>query len=211
MNTMKQLLGVLLIFCCLQGIAQTDIIEYRSHSGNMSKFTKYSTPKIDGMTTNFGMVRASQVKNAALDTVLFISDSVSIMVTSEYCNSIHLSVPQYDKYGCMTREATLGRLWSAGTDTVLNHPLFSKNHSLDSIKKILSSTYNFKNSIDSVVFIGFDNALLEVQDGKKPLKDLHTKPDQEKGSFGLILLASVLLPGLLVYILGPLTYNWAKN
>ncbi|MFT5777782.1 MAG: hypothetical protein ACI837_000730 [Crocinitomicaceae bacterium] len=207
---MKHLFAILITTCCFYGFAQTDIVEYRSHSGNMSKFTKYSTPKIDGVTTNFGAYRMPEVKTAALDTVRFISECEVVMVTSEYCNAqFQVDV---DDEGNLTRRRRGGDFWSAGSDTMLNHPLFNRRHSLDSIKHILKTTYNFQNSIDSVVFIGYDNSALEIND---TIEEENVKPKEldgtTKGDFGLILLASILLPALLIYILGPLAYNWAKN
>jgi hypothetical protein len=208
---MKQLVGILLIFCSFQGIAQTDIIEYRSHSGNMAKFTKHSVRAIDGVYTNFGDVPMERIKTAALDTIRFLEDGVALMVTSEYCRSeyIYDPIPLND---CSPRSA-YGQLWKAGTDTLRDHPLFNQNHSLDSIKEILMSTYNFQNSIDSVVFIGYDNAPIEIRKGKKSLQNINpeARATPKEGSFGLTLLLSILGPILLIYILSPMIFSSSRN
>jgi hypothetical protein len=206
---MKTLLIILLLLINSAVQAQTDIIEYRSHAGNMIKFTQNSTRTIDGVLTNFGGKQMPMVKNAALDTVRFITKNIAVMVTSEYC-SYALRSPILDEFGCEIGKTPLGRLWRAGNDTLINHPLFSKKHSLDSIKEILSSTYNFQNSIDSVVFIGFDNeeiGMLEII--ASPEDDNKIEPTTNSFGFGLLLI--IVLPIFLLYIFSPLAYKWAKG
>jgi len=85
----------------------------------------------------------SKTSNAKLDSLIFTSDKKVIMITSEYC-----------KY---REDSEHQELWEAGKTVLKKHPLFSQNHHLDSIKKVLKTQYYFQNDIEEVVFIGYDN------------------------------------------------------
>lgn len=193
------------------GFGQTDIIEYRSHSGKMVSFTNFSPLKIDGVATNFGMAPIRTITTAALDTVKFLENGKSVMVTSEYCRRQNQVL--FDQDGQPLGVGNQGNLWRAGADTMLNHPLFSHPHSLDSIKSVLASEYNFQNSIDSVVFVGYDNLLQEVKEGKENEEELNEIDEQgkENDQFGLPLLAGILLPLLLIYIVSPFIFGRTKR
>lgn len=123
--------------------AQTKLIAHKSHSGKTSDFHKaMKYTHSDFVSSNFGMAPRPTIKYAQLDTLRYISDSMVIMTTSNYC---------------INRYTDSSRLWSAGVDTLYNHPLFSKKNALDTIKKELKETYFFKNSVDSVVFMGYES------------------------------------------------------
>lgn len=133
-------------------MAQTKLIAHKSLSGTNHGFAKtyaQESTVLDG--SNFGVAprRRDMFRNASsqpqLDTVIFLSTTHAIMVTS--CEA--------DKKG--GEPYTPSPFWRPGHDTVLNHPLFSKNHSLDSIKQVLKSDYNFANDIEKTVFLGYDN------------------------------------------------------
>lgn len=127
-------------------IAQTKWIAHKSHSGSAENFgliTPGSAFEDDG--SNFGRAPEPTVKTAQLDTVIRLSGCEAVMITSEYCQERRLKTEK--------------RLWSAGRDTVKNHPLFCNNYSVDEIKRRLKRDYYFKNDVNSIVFIGF---------GKKP-------------------------------------------
>lgn len=96
--------------------------------------------------SNFGMAPQRFVRNSNLDSVILLSDNVAIMITSETCNW-----EDYDG-----RDKSNKNLWSAGRDTVYDHPVFTTKNTLKSVKSTLKQEYYFANSIDSVVFIGFD-------------------------------------------------------
>ena|ERR1700741_366366 len=143
-------------FCALiSGLgAQTKKIAFKSHSGAAENFTAYlSNAFFESESSNFGMAPRKIVKTAKLDSLIFVSDTSIVMVTSNYCTD------RYDN------DATT--LWQAGKDTVINHPLFRRQHSLDSIKKVLKNQYHFRNSIDSVTFIGYDNQSSPASGTKK--------------------------------------------
>lgn len=138
------LLFCILSFCFQYGMAQTKLIAHKRHSGRNFNYALASSPD-DIANANFGMHISPSVKNAQLDTLIYIDKERAVMITSEYCSE-QFSVKQDDK-----------SLWKAGRDTVYNHPLFSQRHNLESIKKTLKEEYHFKNEIDKVVFIGYDN------------------------------------------------------
>lgn len=146
---MKKITLVLLLLAGTAALGQTKKISYKSHSGSPENFSVALEENLFDMdNSNFGMAPQRNVVNAQLDSVIFISDSVAIMVTSEYCvkEDTRTNKPISDP-----------KLWSAGRATVINHPLFSKNHSLDSIRQVLKQQYNFQNPVEKVVFVGYDN------------------------------------------------------
>ncbi|MFT5777784.1 MAG: hypothetical protein ACI837_000732 [Crocinitomicaceae bacterium] len=217
-----RVLLLLITFPCVFTNAQTDIIAFRSHSGNLSKFTG-SAHSIDGLTTNFGMDPYRNVKTAALDTIRFLENGMAVMITSEYCREQNM-FDDNDKVNDCSPRTAYGHLWSAGIDTMDNHPLFKRVHSLDSIKEVLKSTYNFQNSIDSVVFIGYDNAALQsrkinkqnddsIKEGRKSADQIRKLEAEKskKSRVGFMLLITILLPLILIYVFGPLAFRWAKN
>lgn len=155
---LKYILSILSLFFVLHLSAQTKLIFHKSHSGSVESFKLALENNSFGLeSSNFGAAPRPVIKNATLDSVIYISESLSVMVTSEYCRFREDGYKE-EKY------------WKAGRDTVSNHPLFTKKHSLDSIKNILKTRYYFKNDIDEVKFIGFDNLkVTERQKGHSPL------------------------------------------
>lgn len=124
--------------------AQTKKIAWRSHHGSDNAFRLNLDNINEDDGSNFGVAPTPEVKSASLDSVIFVSDSVAVMVTSEYCS----------RWFGGHQEKT--NLWRAGKDTVRNHPLFTKRHSLDSIMTILQQQYYFRNK-KPTVFMGYDN------------------------------------------------------
>ncbi len=125
------------------GFSQTKKIAFKSHSGNSANYSFALRNNLFDMNcSNFGQAPDRFIKTAKLDSVIFISDTAAILVTSSTC-----------------RETADNRItvWKEGREQANNHPLFSKQHSLDSIKKVIKQYYYFKNPIDSVKFIGYDN------------------------------------------------------
>lgn len=136
--------------------AQTKVIAHKSISGSNASFAdSYAvrTSELDG--SNFGVAPRIEIprKVARLDTVIFLSNSKSIMVTT-----------------CIGKNR-YSHWWTPGADTVFNHSLFGKKHSLDSIKQVLKNQYHFANDIDSVVFIGYDNRGYNHKHRKKQQKN----------------------------------------
>src|SRR5437773_5026715 len=114
-------------------IGQTKKIAFESHSGSSSNFKIALEENFFDMdNSNFGLAPERMVTSSELDSVIFVSDSIAVMVTSYYCKKMIDPSPQE-------------KLWRAGRDTVYYHPLFSRQHSLDSIKMVLKGEYYFKN------------------------------------------------------------------
>ena len=117
--------------------AQTKKIAFESHSGSPENFNITLTSDLfDSDNSDFGLPTPKEVKTYKLDSVIFISDTVSVVVKKEY--SRLFSAPQNSAKFTQTVK-----------DTVYNDPLFARQHSLDSIKTVLKTR--------KVVFIGFDN------------------------------------------------------
>lgn len=213
---MKTLAFLTFLLLSGSGNSQSNVIEFLSHSGNMKHFDKFSTRSIDGIETNFGKGVNPIVKNAVLDTIRVISECEVVMVTSEYCKDRYKRGIDMRKIRTQHEyEMTLayGEQWSAGADTLLNHALFLKTHSLDSVKKVLKDTYHFRNPIETVVFIGYDNETIQAPEKVKSIEDVEVieKEKLNENGFGLEILIAILLPLLGIYIFSPLAYKWAKN
>jgi len=170
---MRKLMVLFLSFFSVIGLAQTKLIAHKSHSGSNANFrAMMNNDLFDVSASNFGAAPQRLVKNATLDTVIYISAEKAIMVTSEYCSYV-------DRFEEDAKEKFPRSLWKKGKDTVIGHPLFSRSHSLDSIKDVLRQEYYFKNNIDSIVFIGFDNKVKkykkEARKKKKSILPVITK------------------------------------
>jgi len=150
---MRRLLCVFSLFLCIQfGFSQTKLIAHKRHSGTNFHYA-LSNNTSDIKDSNFGEAPVRIVQNAQLDSLIFIDDVKAIMVTSGYCREMRV------------RDSV--SVWKPGRDTVYNHVLFSKKHKLDSIKQVLKTQYHFKNDIDKVVFIGYDNGKKVTKKKKK--------------------------------------------
>jgi hypothetical protein len=188
-NNMKTFLLTALLVCAGTTFSQTKLIFHKSHSGSSSSFMK----SINGNYSNFGRAPIREVKNAMLDSVIFLNDTSAVMVTSEYCTRKGEYSPAEMEGTTKTRNQ--GELWRAGRDTVYNHPLFSRKHSLDSIKMVVATEYYFKNNIDNVRFLGYDNEA--VPETQKVVK----QPAQKNGNEVYLLLVFVI--ALLLFSMAP--------
>jgi hypothetical protein len=142
---MKKLIILFFCFVSIAAIAQTKKIAYKSHSGSAENFNLALSDNLFDMdNSNFGHAPQRDVVNAQLDSVIFVSDTVALIVTSKFCRRINQTEKQ-------------AKLWNSGKETMYKHPLFSRKHSLDSIKRVIKEQYNFQNSVEKVVFVGYDN------------------------------------------------------
>lgn len=192
--SMKQLLSILMLAgAASAGFSQTKLISHKSHSGSMATFgMAVENNLFDIGASNFGEYPYRTIVTSQLDSVIFLSKDKAVMITSEYCSSQHISI-----------QDTIGddkKLWQAGRDTVLNHQLFSQRHSLDSIKTVLKTQYNFQNEIDKVVFIGYDNdkKALRKENRKKKKKSIIPVITNDTGfpPKGLLVMILAALSGL---------------
>jgi hypothetical protein len=154
-----------LIFTCLAIFfgnllfAQTKIIAYKSHSGNMANFENaIFENKFDANFSNLGVVPQRQIMDASLDSVIIIDENKSVLITSSVCKFRH---------------SEKSELWKPGRDTVYKHKLFSKRN-VDSVKSILKRQYYFKNNMDSVIFLEYD----KMKKQYIPLKNNTEKEDK---------------------------------
>ncbi len=186
---MRKLLFILFGFWSMMCFSQTKLIAFKSHSGTTSNFKKALDEDLfDVSDSNFGEAPQRRVKNAKLDSVIYISPEKAVMITSEYCSVEQMGEPS--KY-------VFESVWNNGKDTVLQHPLFSRNHSLDSIKAVLKQEYYFKNNIDSVVFIGFDNKVKKYKKDKRKKQKSVSPIISKDTNFPTSILISVLILFLL--------------
>lgn len=152
--------------------SQTRLIAHKSHSGSKRTFARaLENTKSSILTSNFGMAPQRFVRNSNLDSVILLSNNTAIMVTSESCNW-----EEFDG-----RDKSSKQLWSAGRDTVYDHPVFTSKNSLSTIKHTLKEEYFFSNPINSIVFIGFDSTFQKEISTLRPSKtpDLATKNTSE--------------------------------
>lgn len=145
---MRHIFTLLLFSANITLSAQTKKIAFKSHSGSDEHFAiALENNLFDMEGSDFGAAPVRQVTSSQLDSVIYISKDEIYMVTSVYCK---------ERY---SREKNDTSLWYPGRRNVNGHPLFSKKHSLDSIKKVVRDHYYFNNPVEKVVFIGFDNGI----------------------------------------------------
>ena len=131
---------VLFLFACSLS-AQTKLISYKSHSGNMKYFEESIIDNsFNTNYSNLGAMPERFVIDSKLDSVIIIDDKKSVIVTSRTCKN---------------RAYNTTEKWKPGRDTVYSHPIFS-NENIDSVKNVLKKQYHFKNNMDSTVFLKYD-------------------------------------------------------
>lgn len=124
-------------------LAQTKEIAFKSHSGNMENFTiALNNELFDSEQSNFGL--PEEKKTYRLDSVIYLSDSVSVLVTTEYRQPFN-------------GKENSAKRWGMKKDTLYKDPLFARKHALDSIKNVLKTGGQYVNPVNRIIFIGFDN------------------------------------------------------
>jgi len=213
---MRAYLVLFALLLSTAGLAQTKVIAFKSHSGSMHNFeAALVNPEMDLLFHNLGEGPQPIIRNSVLDSVIFVSDSQAVMVTTTHC-----SVNEYYNGRDQVKKKDLEEIWHEGKDTVLNHPLFSHQHSLDSIRNVLDRRYYFRNDAKKIVFIGFDNGpekpmMDEDKDGILDNEDeeilpITDTPSSPFGGFGLIMMSLVLasvLIGLMSWMVSRRTAN----
>jgi hypothetical protein len=122
--------------------SQTKLVAHRSHGGTANNFLEqYQQQNLDN--SNLGAAPRHYIASAVLDSLIYVNDTVVIMVTSR-CTLLQVE------------ENQINGNWQPGRDTLTHHYLFTKCHQLDKIKRCLKYDYNFKNQKD-IKFIGYDN------------------------------------------------------
>lgn len=125
--------------------AQTKKIAFKSHSGSDENFKIALKQNLfDIEESNFGLPATKSIYTKSLDSVIKISSVTTILVVSNY------STQTFPKKGKPT-------LTGISRDTLYEDPLFSKQHSLDSIRNVLRIRKTYQNPVSKIIFIGFDN------------------------------------------------------
>lgn len=169
---MKQLLTVILFFSCVAGFGQTKLISHKSHSGNVDDFAfAVENNLFDIGDSNFGEPPHRMVKKYTIDSVISLPDKKTVIISSEK------KIIEYLRYSGEKNEIKDTISFIPGRDTVYNHPLFSKIHSLDSVKTVLGMKNGFPGrSQEEVQFIGYDNKAEKYADeNKKEVKKKNNK------------------------------------
>lgn len=179
-----------MFFGCLFSVvcfSQTKLISHKSHSGSDAEFRMALENNLfDTENSNLGQAPNRYERNAVLDSVIYVSDEKTILVTSQFCVE-----SDREDYKIIS-----SKKWSAGKETVYHHNLFSKKHSLDSIKAVLKTQYSFRNDIDKVVFVGYDN---QAEKPKKKKKSLIPVSDFTIPSKPLLILLLTLLSSIVAF------------
>lgn len=131
--------ALLLVFTVGSAFAQTKSIYLKRFTTGLS-ITDYF--EVDKITSNFGAAPERWVRNSKLEKVQLINDSTAVMITSSTC--VETFSERQEK-------------WAPGSDTVVNHPVFSAPITVDSMREVLATTYYFDNEIEEVEFEGFDD------------------------------------------------------
>jgi hypothetical protein len=138
--------------------AQTKKIAFESHSGSLENFnSSLGNGLFDNGESDYGLPANKSAYK--LDSVIFISDTVSILVSKEYSRPWNEKSDSKDK------------LIGVKKDTIYNDPLFSRKYLLDSVKKMVDNRGPYETT-NKTKFVGFDN----TRNGMKKAWD---KPQQE--------------------------------
>lgn len=108
----------------------------------------------DHVQTNLGAAPERWVRHSELKKVTKINETVVVMETDLSCEETYSG--QSSK-------------WRPGKDTTVNHPVFTADISVDSMRRILSETYFFDNDMSEVKFVGFEET-------KEPKQNVDKKP-----------------------------------
>ena len=140
---MRQLFTGILCFFSINLSAQTKEIAFKSHSGNKENFKIALNKELFGSEeSNFGL--PTEKITYRLDSVIYLSDSMAVLVKTAY------SQPFNGKENTAKRSGMK-------KDTLYKDPLFTRKHSLDSIKNVLKTSGQYVNPVNKMIFIGFDN------------------------------------------------------
>ena len=172
--------------------AQTKKIAFESHSGSPENFNiALGNELFDNGESDYGL--PANKKTYKLDSVIFISDTVSILVSKEYTRPWSATSDSLDK------------LVGVKKDTIYNDPLFSRKYLLDSIKKMVDNGGVYETT-SKTKFIGFENKKSAVKkSGDKPQQQLipfaiTNDPPDDQPPFDMqlaLMLGTILLLSLL--------------
>jgi hypothetical protein len=126
-------------------LAQTKEIAFKSHSGNSENFkTTINSDLFDNEDGGFGLPAPTKVKSYKLDSVFYVSDTVSVIVIREY-----------ERKDFETEQKA--RLVATRKDTLYRDSLLGNKHQLNKIKTSLGQLGYYTNPVNETVFVGYDN------------------------------------------------------
>ncbi len=150
---MYKLLLVLSSLISTTLFAQTKKIAFESHSGSAENFSiTLSNDLFDKGESDYGLPRDKTAYK--LDSVIFISDTVSVLVAKEYSRPWN------------ARSDSMDKLVGSKKDTIYNDPLFSRKYLLDSIKKIVDKNGLYETT-NQTKFVGFEKKKGMKKNGDK--------------------------------------------
>lgn len=158
---------ILSLFLCnaIIGYSQTKLVAHKSHSGTMSNFhIAMDMHTVKMASSNFGLDPTMYLINKQLDTLKYISNNQVIFITSQE----HIPNSMND---------TAQRFYRTTINHIHPNSTISRNNPLDSIKKNLKEEYHFKNSMDEVVFIGYDT-IIEPKVKEESKEKIESKKEQ---------------------------------
>jgi hypothetical protein len=173
-------------------ISQTKLISHKSHSGTKKTWQQaFNNPSNSIHLSNLGVGPTPEVRFSRLDSLKVIRPNVVVMITSNHC--------QDGIYRNNDRNNN-SHLWSAGADTVYNHPDFNSDKSIEEIKLAIGSRYYFANSAETVAFVGYDKKPISTEQKskrkslfkkKKPTVSAVPSPKKERPSWFVMVLISI--------------------
>ncbi len=154
MNRIILFLGLVLFSFNLD--AQTKLIHHKGHSGSKASFKSALSEPIWGLSaSNFGEPPWWDAMED-IDSVICINPNMAVVVKQVFCLDSTTFVRSEE--ACQLKR-----------DTLMNHPLLSQQHDLDNVKLRLRGYFDFKNSMETIVFVGYDNE-------QQPMPDTTPEP-----------------------------------
>lgn len=165
---MKSILILIALFLACIGHSQTKLIAHKSHGGSTTDFQQALKNDRTLDASNFGEAPVHFVSRARLDSVIYINDSVVVMVTS-IMNKKELFGNRVimNELVCSQRPSDSSMVWKPGRDTLESHDVFSSGLPVERMRLRIEMEYNFANEVNSIQFIGFDKSSSKSSEQKK--------------------------------------------
>ena len=162
----------LIIVCSIfttASFAQTKLIAFKSHSGNMNNFRiAMETELFNENGSNFGTPPYRTVNT--LDSVIYLSPTAVILIKKE----------NRFPWGGIKKDS--GVFISMQRDTVYNDPLFSSKRSLDTTNYLTARYFRETFETKKTVFIGFK----KIKTKEKKKDNLDSNQPKENNIFPIV-------------------------
>jgi hypothetical protein len=151
-------------FLCFSAEAQTKLISHKSHSGSKSSFkTALDANLFDMGASNFGAPGWFDA-TTRLDSIVHVNDSTVL---------VYRKTAEEGSWDEMQDEKN----WKPFIDTLVHHDLFSQKHALQNIRQRIRQYYEFRNWVDDVKFVGYDDELPAGRKATTPA-EIKTTPQE---------------------------------